>query len=56
MSRRPLFVAAGTALPPRTLAVDGNVAGAPSHGAHEVLPLLLEETPDALRLVEVSGG
>ena len=38
------------------LDADGNVAGAPVHGANEVLPLLLSAAADELRLVEVNGG
>ncbi|MBA3845744.1 MAG: hypothetical protein H0X45_03740 [Planctomycetes bacterium] len=34
MKRRPLFVAAGTTVPARTLAVDGNVAGADATYSH----------------------
>jgi peroxiredoxin len=43
---------------PGAIAVDadGNVAGAPAHGAGEVLPLLLRGAADDLRLVEVNGG
>jgi hypothetical protein len=43
---------------PAAIALDaaGNVAGAPVHGANEVLPLLLGGAGDGLRLVEVNGG